>query len=84
VAADDDDRTEEPTQRKIEQAREKGDIIYSQEVGTALSLLAATSLVAFMAGPILTQTAHGFIAFPCSQTFAALGRMTAFLNAALA
>jgi acetyl esterase/lipase len=28
--------------------------------------------------------AHGFIAFPCSQTFAALGRMTAFLNAALA
>jgi len=63
VAADDDDRTEEPTQRKIEQAREKGDIIYSQEVGTALSLLAATSLVAFMAGPILTQTAHGFIAF---------------------
>ncbi|MFZ2028746.1 MAG: alpha/beta hydrolase [Vitreimonas sp.] len=28
--------------------------------------------------------AHGFIAFPCTQTFAALGRMTAFLNAALA
>ncbi|MBI3438089.1 MAG: alpha/beta hydrolase [Proteobacteria bacterium] len=28
--------------------------------------------------------AHGFIAFPCSQTFAALDRMTAFLNAALA
>lgn len=28
--------------------------------------------------------AHGFIAFPCTQTFAALGRMSAFLNAALA
>ncbi len=28
--------------------------------------------------------AHGFIAFPCTQTFAALGRMTAFLSAALA
>jgi acetyl esterase/lipase len=33
---------------------------------------------------IYPGAAHGFIAFPCSQTFAALGRMTAFLNAALA
>jgi flagellar biosynthetic protein FlhB len=63
MAADDDDRTQEPTQRKLEQAREKGDIIYSAEVGTALSLLATTSVVAFMAGPIVSQTARGFIAF---------------------
>ncbi len=33
---------------------------------------------------IYPGAAHGFIAFPCSQTFAALGRMTAFLNEALA
>lgn len=33
---------------------------------------------------IYPGAAHGFIAFPCSQTFAALDRMTAFLNAALA
>lgn len=33
---------------------------------------------------IYQGAAHAFIAFPCSQTFAALGRMTAFLNAALA
>ena len=33
---------------------------------------------------IYPGAAHGFIAFPCSQTFAALARMTAFLNAALA
>jgi acetyl esterase/lipase len=26
---------------------------------------------------------HGFVAFPCAQTFASLGRQTAFLNAAL-
>jgi flagellar biosynthetic protein FlhB len=63
MAADDDERTEEPTQRKLQQAREKGDIIYSAEVGTALSLLAVTGIVAFMSGPILAQTARGFIAF---------------------
>src|SRR5215475_11575721 len=62
MAADDDERTEEPTQRKLQQARERGDIIYSAEVGTALSLLAVTGIVAFMSGPILAQTAHGFIA----------------------
>ena len=63
MAADDDERTEEPTQRRLEQAREKGDIIYSAEVGTALSLLAVTGIVAFMAGPVLAQSARGFIAF---------------------
>src|SRR5215813_12851652 len=63
MAADDDERTEEPTQRRLQQAREKGDIIYSAEVGTALSLLAATGIIAFLAGPLLSQTAHGFIAF---------------------
>jgi len=63
MAADDDERTEEPTQRKLEQAREKGDIIYSPEVGAALSLVAATCVVAFMAGPIMSQLAHGFLGF---------------------
>ena len=37
----DDDKTEEPTPRKLEQAREKGDIVYTPEVGAALSLIAA-------------------------------------------
>lgn len=59
----DDDKTEEPTPRKLEQAREKGDIIYSAEVGAALSLIAATGIVAFMAEPIVSQIAHGFIGF---------------------
>jgi flagellar biosynthetic protein FlhB len=63
MAADDDERTEEPTQRKLEQAREKGDIIYSAEVGSALSLLAATCVVAFMSGPIVSQMARGFVGF---------------------
>jgi flagellar biosynthetic protein FlhB len=63
MAADDDERTQEPTQRRLQQAREKGDIVYSAEVGTALSLLAATMIVAFMAGPILSQSARGLIGF---------------------
>ncbi len=58
-----DDKTEEPTARRLEQAREKGDIIYSAEVGAALSLIASTAIVAFMAGPIVSQMANSFIAF---------------------
>jgi len=63
MAADDDDKTEEPTSRRLEQAREKGDIVYSAEVGAALSLIAATAIVAFMSGPIADGVAHGFIGF---------------------
>jgi flagellar biosynthetic protein FlhB len=63
MADRDDEKTEEPTARKLEQAREKGDIIYSPEVGAALSLIAATAIVAFMSGPIASQLAHGFLGF---------------------
>jgi flagellar biosynthetic protein FlhB len=63
MAADDDEKTEEPTPRKLEQAREKGDIIYTPEVGTALSLIAVTAIVSFMSGPIVSQMAHGFLGF---------------------
>jgi flagellar biosynthesis protein FlhB len=59
----DDEKTEEPTPRKLEQAREKGDIVNTPEVGAAFSLIAATAIVAFMSGPIVTQMAHGFIGF---------------------
>jgi flagellar biosynthetic protein FlhB len=63
MAEQDDERTEEPTPRKLEQAREKGDIIYTPEVGTALSLIAVTGIVAFMAGPISSQLAHALVGF---------------------
>lgn len=59
----DDDKTEEPTPRKLEKAREKGDVVYSPEVGAALSLIAATGVVAFMSGPILAEMARSFIGF---------------------
>jgi flagellar biosynthetic protein FlhB len=60
---DDDDRTEEPSQRKLDQAREKGDIIYSAEVGAALSLLAATAIVAYLSGPIAVNIGRDFLTF---------------------
>lgn len=63
MAADDDDKTEEPTQRRLDQAREKGDIVYSAEVGAALSLIAATAIVSFMSGPAASQVARGLIGF---------------------
>lgn len=61
--ADEDERTEEPTARKLQKAREKGDIIYSPEVGAALSLLVLTGLVAFLAGPIASGLKGDFIGF---------------------
>lgn len=50
--ADDDDKTEEPTQKRLDDARRKGDVIYSAEVSSAFSLLAVTLVVAFLAGPV--------------------------------
>ncbi len=63
AAEDDDEKTEEPSQRKLDEARRKGDIVYSPEVGTALSLLAATIFVAFLAGPMAVALGRGFVGF---------------------
>lgn len=63
---DDDDKTEEPTQRKLEQAREGGDIVYSAEVGAALSLIASTAIIAFLSGPMAADLARGLIGFIAS------------------
>jgi flagellar biosynthetic protein FlhB len=84
MAEQDDEKTEEPTARKLEQAREKGDIVYSPEVGAALSLIAATAIVAFMAGPIVKGTASGFIGFLAmpDQYAAEPGSLTAIFAAA--
>ena len=63
MAADDDEKTEEPTARRLEQAREKGDIVYSAEVGTALSLIAATAVISFMSGPIAQGLSRNLVTF---------------------
>ena len=63
MAEEDDEKSQEPTPRKLQQAREKGDIIYSPEVGAALSLVAITAIAAFMSGPMARDTAHSFVSF---------------------
>jgi flagellar biosynthesis protein FlhB len=47
---DDSQKTEEPTARRLEEARKRGQVIYSREVSTWAILFAATLLVV-MAGP---------------------------------
>lgn len=47
---DDSQKTEEPTARKLEEARKRGQVVYSREVSNWAMLFAATLLVV-MAGP---------------------------------
>ncbi|MEO1199277.1 MAG: flagellar biosynthesis protein FlhB [Pseudomonadota bacterium] len=57
---DDAEKTEEPSQRKLEKAREKGDVAKSQEVNTWFMMIAATLVVFAFAGWISTELAEQF------------------------
>jgi flagellar biosynthetic protein FlhB len=65
VADDKDDKTEEPSAKKIEDARKRGEIVYSQEVATWI-MLAAGAMALSMLGPQMTRAignlAIGFLA----------------------
>ncbi len=50
--ADQDDKTEEPTARRLDEARKRGEIIYSPEATAWLMLAALAAAVAFMVGPL--------------------------------
>jgi flagellar biosynthesis protein FlhB len=52
---EDDDKSEEPTEKKLQDARDKGDVVYSAEVGSAFSLLAVTLIAAFMVAPMASD-----------------------------
>ncbi|HBH26162.1 MAG TPA: flagellar biosynthesis protein FlhB [Rhodospirillaceae bacterium] len=54
---DESQKTEDPTPRRLEQAREKGQVPVSREVSTWLLLFVGTLLIAFGAGPLLTHIA---------------------------
>ena len=58
MADDQDQKTEEPSARKLEQAREKGDVPKSQEVTTLFILGAGAAALAFMAGPMAGAVAR--------------------------
>ena len=61
--ADNEDRTEEPTQRKLEQAAEKGDIPRSQEIGTFFVLCGFTLALLVGAGWAARDSALSLRAF---------------------
>jgi flagellar biosynthetic protein FlhB len=45
-------RTEEPTPRKLEQARERGEVVKTADLGPLASLVAVASVVALSGGPL--------------------------------
>lgn len=52
---DDSQRTEEPTPKKLEEARKKGQIALSREVNNWVMLLAGTIVIMAFGGPVLSQ-----------------------------
>lgn len=57
---DKDSKTEEPTSKKIEKAREGGDLLQSQEVKTAGQLL-ASGIIIWMLAPIVAGKVSGYL-----------------------
>jgi flagellar biosynthetic protein FlhB len=56
--ADSSQKTEEPTLRRLEEARNKGQVIFSREVTNLFLFLTILGLLIFMAGPLGEQTAR--------------------------
>ncbi len=52
--ADDEDKTEEPSQRRLDQAIERGDVATSVEINT-FAILGAFTLALMLAAPSIAQ-----------------------------
>src|ERR1700754_1360650 len=52
MADDSDDKTEDPTQKRLDQALERGDVVKSQEVNTWFMITAATLVLSSFSGSI--------------------------------
>ena len=64
---DKDSKTEEPTQRKLDEARRKGDVIKSMDVPSAAALAGGFAVLTIAGGWMIRDLAHGplpFIAHP--------------------
>ncbi len=69
MADDDDDsqKTEDPTPRRLEEARKKGQVAVSRELNNWIMLMAGTLIIALAAGPVMVNLADymkGFIEHP--------------------
>lgn len=60
---DESQKTEEPTQKKLDDARKKGDVVKSQEVAGLLVLTAGAMLLAGLGGPTSSSIAQGLEGF---------------------
>jgi flagellar biosynthetic protein FlhB len=60
---DDSQKTEQPTQRRLDDARENGDVVKSQEVNTLILLGAGTLMVAMFGQPAAKAFAQNFLIF---------------------
>jgi flagellar biosynthesis protein FlhB len=61
--ADDDQKTEEPSGKRLTEAQEKGQVVESQEVGHWFMLFAATLIVALFAGSIARSMGNRLLPF---------------------
>ena len=64
--ADEDDRsskTEDPTQRKLDQAHEQGNVVQSQEVTSWAMIATSTLVIALFAGSVMQRVAHDMMTF---------------------
>src|SRR5207244_950311 len=62
---DDTERSEDPTQKRLDEALERGDVVKSQEVNTWFIIAGATLILLAFSGPMgsgLTTTLRGVIA----------------------
>jgi flagellar biosynthesis protein FlhB len=57
MADDDSQKTEDPTGKRLSDARAKGQVVRSTDVNQLFTLVGATVAVAFLAGPIATNAA---------------------------
>ena len=53
--ADQSEKTEDPSHKRLEDAHEKGDVPKSQELSSAFVLLGGTLVVAVMIGPAMAS-----------------------------
>jgi flagellar biosynthetic protein FlhB len=60
---DQDEKTEEPTAKKLDDARKRGEIVYSPEVGAWLVLAAGGGALLLMGGPMANQLGHLLVGF---------------------
>ncbi len=60
---DKSEKTEDATPRRLEQARKQGDIVYSQEVSSALSVVAIAFFAATLAGPMTRDLAGRLVEY---------------------